>query len=156
MACFLINRHDTEIKIPNVEKNDNVTIYLIKVRIGNVTWTVPHRYSDFVELQEKLVTDHGVAKDILPPKKVIGNREPAFIEKRRAALEVYLSSIVNFLQRAMPRELALFLDFHRYDILFLLQNLAMQFFQDGDSLLQMSTSYTFTPFQVGISIILDD
>ncbi|KAJ9599010.1 hypothetical protein L9F63_010467 [Diploptera punctata] len=94
------------------------------------------------------MSDHGVAKDILPPKKVIGNKEPTFIEKRRAALELYLSSVVNFLQRAMPRELALFLDFHRYDILFLLQNLAMQFFEEGDSLLQNSTSYTFTPFQL--------
>ncbi|XP_069680393.1 nischarin-like [Periplaneta americana] len=148
MACFLANRHDTSITIPNVQKNDNVTVYLIMVRVGNVSWTVHHRYNDFVELHEKLVSDHGVAKDILPPKKVIGNRDPAFIEKRRGALEVYIASVVNFLQRTIPRELALFLDFHLYDILFLLQNLAMQFFLDGDTLLQISKSYTFNPFQL--------
>jgi hypothetical protein len=148
MACFLINRHDTAITIPNVEKNDSVIVYMIMVRVGNISWTVFHRYNDFVELHEKLVSDHGVAKDILPPKKVIGNREPTFIEKRRGALEVYLTTVVNFLQRAMPRELALFLDFHLYDILFLLQNLAMHFFLDGDTLLETSRSYTFSPLQV--------
>ncbi|PSN50056.1 Nischarin [Blattella germanica] len=103
MACFLINRHDTEIKIPTVEKHDNVTVYVIKVRIGNVTWTVPHRYSDFVELHEKLVSDHGVAKDILPPKKVIGNREPAFIEKRRSALEIYLASLLHAISERLKQ-----------------------------------------------------
>lgn len=148
MACFLSNRHDTSITIPSAEKNDSVIVYMIKVRVGSISWTVLHRYNDFVDLHDKLVSDHGVAKDILPPKKVIGNRDPAFIEKRRGSLEVYLTSVVNFLQRAMPRELALFLDFHLYDILFLLQNLAMHFFVAGDSLLQMSKSYTFTPFQV--------
>lgn len=148
MACFLSNRRDTSVTIPNVEKNDNVVVYMIKVRVGVISWTVLHRYSDFLDLHEKLVSDHGVAKDILPPKKVIGNRDPAFIEKRRGSLEAYLASVVNFLQRAMPRELALFLDFHLYDIQFLLQNLAMNFFIAGDSLLQMSKSYSFTPFQV--------
>lgn len=148
MACFVSNRHDTAITIPNVEKHENVSVYIIMVRVGSISWTIPHRYNDFVELHEKLVSDHGVAKDVLPPKKVIGNRDPAFIEKRRGALEVYLTSVVSFLQRTMPRELALFLDFHLYDIVFLLQNLAVHFFVDGDSLLQISKSYTFTTFQV--------
>jgi len=103
MACFLSNRHDTEITIPNVENNENISIYIIMVRVGSISWTVPHRYNDFVELHEKLSSDHGLAKDILPPKKVIGNRDPAFIEKRRGALEVYLTSVVSFLQRTMPR-----------------------------------------------------
>jgi hypothetical protein len=148
MACFLTNRRDITISIPNAEKNDNIIVYMIVVRVGSISWTVLHRYNDFVELHEKLVSDHGVAKDILPPKKMIGNREPTFIEKRRGDLEVYLISVVSFLQRAMPRELALFLDFHLYDILYLLQNLAMQFFVDGDAVLQMSKSYAFSPFQV--------
>nr|CAD7400302.1 unnamed protein product [Timema poppensis] len=148
MACFLNNRKTTSISIPNLEKNDNVFVYEIMVQIADIKWTVNHRYNDFVELHDKLVSDHGVNKDILPPKKVLGNKEPAFLEKRRAALEIYLQNIVNFLQRAMPRDLATFLDFHRYDILYLLQDWALHFFTKGDSLLQMSRHFTFSPLML--------
>ncbi|XP_047121120.1 nischarin [Schistocerca piceifrons] len=148
MACFLLNACKTTVKIPYVEQTENYTVYHINIKVGDIEWKVQHRYNDFVELHEKLVTDNGVAKDILPPKKVIGNRDPAFIEKRRDGLEKYLTTVIHFLQKAMPRELALFLDFHLYDILFLLQNMALQFFIEGDTLLQNSRHYTFSPLQL--------
>jgi len=109
---------------------------------------VKHRYSAFAALHDILVNDHGVAKDLLPPKKVIGNQDPVFIEKRRAALETYLQTVMNFLKIAMPQELAYFLHFHQYEVLYLLQSLALQFFNEGDLLLQNSTSFKFTPLQV--------
>lgn len=87
-------------------------------------------------------------KDILPPKKLIGNKNEVFVEKRRLGLEIYLNAVYNYLKKAMPRELALFLDLHVYDIFFLLQNMALQFFTEGDVLLQSSKSYTFNPVQV--------
>jgi nischarin len=109
---------------------------------------VKHRYSAFAALHEILVADHGVSKELLPPKKVIGNQDPVFIEKRRAALETYLQTVMNFLKIAMPQELAYFLHFHQYEVLYLLQSLALQFFNEGDLLLQNSASFKFTPLQV--------
>ncbi|GLH08908.1 Dynein assembly factor 1, axonemal homolog [Gryllus bimaculatus] len=148
MACFLVNGHTTVVSIPEFEHTENYTLYHIHISVGSVSWKVQHRYNDFAELHDKLIVDHGVNKDLLPPKKVIGNRDPAFIEKRRTALEAYLINLVSFLQKAMPRELALFLDFHYYDITFLLQNLALQLFTEGDYLLQNSKHHYFTPLQL--------
>ncbi|XP_076179505.1 nischarin isoform X2 [Ptiloglossa arizonensis] len=106
------------------------------------------KYNDFVELHDKLVLEHCVEKDILPPKKLIGNKCEAFVEKRRHSLEVYLNSVYYYLKKAMPRELAMFLDLHIYDIFFLLQSLALEFCTEGSNLLQKSRSYTFNPMQL--------
>lgn len=150
MATFLANKHCTKVSIPEVElqQPNNYMVYHIAVEVGSVSWKVSHRYKNFVDLHEKLVADHGVAKDLLPPKKVIGNRDPVFVEKRRSALEVYLASVLTFLQQTMPRELALFLDFHKYDVLFILQELAVTFFEGGDEYLRMSKDYEFSPLQL--------
>ncbi|XP_015600588.1 nischarin [Cephus cinctus] len=148
MACLLLNQDDVQVKIPSVETVDNVTYYNIEVRIAAVKWTVKHRYNEFAELHEILVSEHCVEKDILPPKKLIGNKSEIFVEKRRIGLESYLNAVYQYLKKAMPREFALFLDFHMYDIFFLLQNMAQQFFAEGDSLLQTSQSYTFNPVQL--------
>lgn len=148
MACFFKHRQETGVKIEKDFLSDNVTFYQVCVRVGGVSWTVSHRYRDFLELHERLVADHGVSKDQLPPKKIIRNKDPVFIEKRRKGLEEYLIYVVNFLQRALPRELASFLDFHKYDIIFLLQNMALQFYTEGDQYLQMSKNFAFTPLQV--------
>ncbi|XP_043473374.1 nischarin-like [Leptopilina heterotoma] len=148
MACLLLNQDDMHIKIPLSETVDSVTFYTIEVRIASIQWTVKHRYSEFSELNEILVSEHCVEKDILPPKKLIGNKNEVFVEKRRLGLEIYLNAVYNYLKKAMPRELALFLDLHVYDIFFLLQNMALQFFTEGDVLLQSSKSYTFNPVQL--------
>ncbi|XP_059481181.1 nischarin [Neocloeon triangulifer] len=148
MANFLQHRNEIGLQIPYVERDNKVTIYVIHVTMGPVRWQVKHRYSAFAALHDILVADHGVSKELLPPKKVIGNQDPVFIEKRRAALETYLQSVTNFLKIAMPQELAYFLHFHQYEVLYLLQSLALQFFNEGDLLLQNSTSFKFTPLQL--------
>lgn len=148
MACFLFNKQKTTILIPKVEEIDKVTIYVISVKIASVEWTVKHRYNDFVKLHETLVVDHCVTKDMLPPKKIIGNRDPVFVEARRTGLEEYLTSVVSFLQQTMPRVLAVFLDFHKYDILFLLQEMSMLYLSEAEKMLSESRSYTFSPLQV--------
>lgn len=136
--------------IPEVElqQPENYMVYIISMEVGPVSWKVRHRYRDFVELHEILVADHGVTKDLLPPKKVIGNRDPVFVEKRRSALEMYLASVLTFLQQTMPRELAKFLDFHKYDVLFMLQEMAISFFEGGDDYLRVSRDGDFTPLQL--------
>ncbi|KAG8233943.1 hypothetical protein J437_LFUL005149 [Ladona fulva] len=148
MACYLKNKHNTNVFIGNAELVDSYVLYHITLEIGTVSWKVSHRYSEFVELNDKLISEYGVNKDLLPPKKVIGNKDPVFIEKRRLGLEEYLKTVLNFLQVTMPKDLAVFLDFQYYDIVFLLQNLALKFYNEGDRLLQESRNFTFTPLEL--------
>ncbi|KAG7309134.1 hypothetical protein JYU34_005056 [Plutella xylostella] len=148
MSSFVNHREDSSVNIEDTSTKDSVTFYKITVKVGSVSWSVLHRYSDFVELHEKLVADHGVAKDLLPPKKVIRNKTPKFVEQRREALNEYLKNVFNYLRLAMPYEFAHFLDFHLYDIFFLLQELAKKLFLEGDKLLQTKKPYTFTPLEL--------
>ena len=115
------------LSIPEVVNDDSVTLYVIKVQIGDVHWTVKHRYKEFRELHETLI-EAGVNKESLPEKKYVGNKDPAFIKKRRKDLESYLQSIFQFLQRSLPQSLAEFLNLHLYDINFLLKTLASEHF----------------------------
>lgn len=148
MSSFVSHREDSAVSIADTCSKDGVTYYKITVTVGNVTWSVLHRYSDFADLHEKLVSDHGVAKELLPPKKVIRNKTPKFVEQRKEALNEYLKNTFNYLRLAMPYDFAHFLDFHLYDIYFLLQDLAKKFFLEGDKLLQNKKSYKFTPLEV--------
>ena len=52
-------------------------------------------------------------RDVLPPKKLLGNKDPAFLMKRRKELESYLQGIFHFLARNLPVPLAEFLDFNK-------------------------------------------
>lgn len=154
MSSFTQYKDDASLDVFDVEEIENVTLYKIKIKINHVVWTVLHRYKDFDELHSKLVSDHGVAKDLLPPKKAIRNKCPKFVEQRREGLNAYLKNIFNYLQLTMPREFAKFLNFQDYDIAFLLQSLAMKLFIDGDRLLERSNIYTFTPLEVCTLICL--
>lgn len=82
--------HHVEARIPSTEQVEGVTLYNVILKVGPVEWSVKQRYNAFSELHDKLVSNHGVARDLLPPKKIIGNKDPAFIEKRRVDLELYL------------------------------------------------------------------
>lgn len=148
MACFWLHQHETSVGIPETEEIANVTFYNIEVTVGSVSWHVSRRYSEFFEMHNQLIVNHGVVKDILPPKKVIRNKCPIFIEIRRKGLEEYLQTVLMYLNRTMPKIFVEFLDFHVYDIFFLLQNLALQFFNEADSVLSTTKSYTFNPLQV--------
>ncbi|KAF5287230.1 hypothetical protein FQR65_LT12274 [Abscondita terminalis] len=148
MACFWLHQNDTTINISEVEEIGGVTYYKIDVRVGEIQWRVLHRYNDFYDLHNALVVDHGVAKDMLPPKKVIRNKCPNFVDTRRQGLEIYLRNVLNYLKRTMPRIFIEFLDFHICDIFFMLQNLAFQFYFEADLVLSSSKSYTFNPLQL--------
>lgn len=148
MACLWYNQNQTYIEIPVTEEVANVTYYIILVSVGEIKWKVKHRYSEFFNLHNKLVGDHGVSKDILPSKKVIGNKCESFIESRRRALEEYLQKILIFLKRTMPKVFVEFLDFHLYDIYFLLKDLSSKCFAEADFILSSSKMYTFTPLEL--------
>lgn len=148
MACLLENDNNFSVSIPSHETKNNVTYYTINITVGSVSWTVSHRYKDFVELHEVLISDHCIAKEMLPQKKLIGNRDPEFVEKRKTNLEIYLRTVVSYLQKAMPMVLVKFLDFDKYDITYILQSMAQKFYVDGDSHLRKSSEYTFNPLFV--------
>ncbi|KAI8358413.1 Phox homologous domain-containing protein [Blakeslea trispora] len=59
--------------------------------------TVRKRYSDFVDLREDLVKQYPMLKRSipkLPPKKVVGNFTPSFVEQRRKDLEYFFKYVV--------------------------------------------------------------
>lgn len=148
MSTFINHKEDSSLSVNETCTKENVTYYKITVKVGSVQWSVFHRYSDFVELHERLVSDYAVAKELLPPKKVIRNKTAKFIEQRREALCSYLQNVFNYLRLTMPTILATFLDFHLYDIFYILQVLAKKFFLEGDKLLENEKSYKFTPIEL--------
>ncbi|XP_063548255.1 nischarin [Cydia strobilella] len=148
MSSYVTHRNEASVSVDQTSSRETITYYRITVKVGTVHWNVLHRYNDFVELHDKLVSNHGVAKELLPPKKVIRNKTPKFVEQRREALDVYLKNVFNYLKLSMPYEFAHFLDMHLYDIFFLLQDLAKTLFLEGDKLLENEKSHKFTPMEL--------
>ncbi|VEN48946.1 unnamed protein product [Callosobruchus maculatus] len=74
--------------------NKNQQEFTIKVYRGpysNEIWKVNRRYNDFHKLHSVLLTS-GIPLE-LPPKKLIGNMDPHFINERQQGLQKYLDSI---------------------------------------------------------------
>ena len=53
MANSLNKPDSVEIYIPEAIAEENVTLYIIHLRIGRIEWTVRHRYRNFVEVRIK-------------------------------------------------------------------------------------------------------
>lgn len=80
---------------------------------------------------------------------MLGNRTATFLEQRRGLVEIYLQKILKFLQVVMCRELVEFLEFNKYDIVYLLQDMAQIFYVQGDALLEKSdSSHSFTALEM--------
>lgn len=103
---------------------------------------VQHRYKDFDELNEKLHKEIAIAKDLLPGKKIIKNSK--FLEQRRLDLESYLQTVSHIVQHQIPLDFVEFLEFHRYDVVFLLQKLAMKL----SRIVNDTKQFTFTILEV--------
>ena len=54
MANSLHKPDSVEIYIPEAIAEENVTLYIIHLRIGRIEWTVRHRFREFVEVRIKL------------------------------------------------------------------------------------------------------
>lgn len=81
--------------------------------------------------------------------KVIGNRSLQFLEQRQKDLEKYLQKVLFFLQHRMCREFIEFLELNKYDIVYLLQDLANTFFQQSELLLQFfNKRYEFSVLEL--------
>ncbi|EDW60886.1 nischarin [Drosophila virilis] len=150
MSCYYRQHENTTVTIPKyvVESSAGITYYDIKVRIGTVEWFVERRYRDFAQLHDKLVEEVSISKKLLPPKKLVGNKQPAFLEQRREQLETYLQELLIYFRNELPRLLAEFLDFNKYDIIYLLQDLAKLFHESGDALLSAKKEYSLSALEV--------
>ncbi|XP_012526613.1 nischarin [Monomorium pharaonis] len=144
MACVLQNQDNVHLKIKSTNTVGGITYYNIEVTVGSVKWDVVRRYSTFAALHDDCVSKYCVEKDILPPKKLIGNKCEAFVEKRRQNLEVYLNALYNYLKKAMPQELVVFLNLDDYDIYYMMQKLAYEFY----AMCNNKSSYTFNPVEL--------
>ncbi|KAH8290684.1 hypothetical protein KR054_004875 [Drosophila jambulina] len=151
MSCYYRQHEDTAVTVPkftNETSSGGVTYYDVKVRVGKVEWLVERRYRDFAQLHDKLVEEVAISKKLLPPKKLVGNRQPAFLEQRREQLEIYLRELLIYFGAELPRALAEFLDFTKYDIIYLLQDLAKLFNESGDALLSSKKEYNLSALEV--------
>lgn len=113
-----------------------------------LSYQVQRRYKEFQKLNDTLVAEFALDKTLLPGKKVIGNKSKSFIKKRQQELEKYIQDVFTFFKITMPKELVEFLDFHKYDIVFILHNLAALFFNYGENYLARSSAYTFSILEI--------
>lgn len=148
MACFWTNQNDCRIEIPSTEEVNSITYYKIRISIGDIQWKVDHRYSEFFDIHNQLIQEHGISKDLLPSKKVLRNKIPSFIELRKKGLEEYLQKILVFLRKTMPKILVDFLHFNLYDINFLLHDLSSKLFLEADDILLSKKPYIFSTLEV--------
>ncbi|XP_017487416.1 PREDICTED: nischarin [Rhagoletis zephyria] len=149
MSCYFRQNAETSVSIPKyIESSTGVVYYDIKVRVYQVEWLVERRYRDFAQLHEKLVDEISISKKLLPPKKLVGNKNPAFLDQRREQLEKYLQELLIFFRIQLPCVLAEFLDFNKYDIIYLLQDLAKLFNESGSTLLSSKKEFNFSALEV--------
>ncbi|XP_056614753.1 nischarin [Triplophysa dalaica] len=130
------------------EPVENYTVYIIEVKVGDHSWTVKHRYSDFHDLHEKLTAEKKIDKHLLPPKKIIGKNSKSLVEKRQKELEVYLQTLLNRFPSATPKVLSIFLHYHLYEINGIAAGLAEELFHKGEQLLAAGEVFLLRPLQL--------
>lgn len=134
-------------RIPRTEAGEGFTIYVIEVHVPPFTWYVKHRYSNFFDLHELLTANCHVDKNLLPPKKLFGSHSETFILKRQADLQLYLQTLIHQFD-VLPVPLANFLDFPRYEVRTIIEDLSERLFYQGDQILTENQVFQFTPLQL--------
>ncbi|XP_058229787.1 nischarin isoform X3 [Hemibagrus wyckioides] len=150
MDCAAFPEQNTErsVCIVGSELVENYTVYIIEVKVGEHRWTVKHRYSDFHELHEKLISEKKIDKHLLPPKKIIGKNSKTLVEKRQKELEVYLQTLLSRFPVAVPKVLSSFLHFQFYEINGIAATLAEDLFHRGEQLLAAGEVFLLRPLQL--------
>ncbi|GFS92682.1 nischarin [Nephila pilipes] len=134
-------------RILRSEDKDGFTSYVIEVRVPPFKWQVMRRFRQFVELHEKMIKNFSVNKNLLPPKKLLGNRSESFIMERQKALEHYLRTLLHHFS-LLPEPLALFLDFQKYEIRTMTSILSELLFNEGEEIITKAEPYEFNPLQL--------
>nr|XP_009294455.1 nischarin isoform X2 [Danio rerio] len=139
---------EKQVRIVGSELVENYTVYIIEVKVGDHSWSVKHRYSDFHELHEKLTVEKKIDKHLLPPKKIIGKNSKSLVEKRQKELEVYLQTLLSRFPATTPKVLSNFLLFHLYEINGIAAALAEELFHNGEQLLAAGEVFLLKPLQL--------
>lgn len=103
--------------VQNAQNINKHTEYILRVQRGptkDVSWNVSRRYRDFAALHAGLVQAN---IDLpLPPKKLIGNMQPAFIAERQIALQNYINEVLKHEVLALSLQVRSFLDPSNYSL----------------------------------------
>ena len=127
---------------------NSTTFYQLQVSVDAYQWVVEHRYSNFAELNSQLVAERLIPADLMPGKRLIGSREPAFVDRRRQDLETYIRRVVTLLQVNLPDALAKFLRLDVYDVGWLLRRQAFLCFVHEGAYVAGQRLLTLTPMEV--------
>ncbi|KAF1331478.1 Agc protein kinase, partial [Globisporangium splendens] len=71
------------------------TVYFLQVQVDNAMYVVRHRYHDFKDFYDKLISE-GHKLPVLPPKKFLGSFNKEFIEKRQQELSFWLHLLCSW------------------------------------------------------------
>lgn len=133
------------------------THYQVQVTVSDVQWRVDRRYSDFAQLNTQLLAAKHLSSDSLPPKKLLGNREPVFVERRRQELDSYLERVLAQLEDAIPECLAEFLAMPEYDTGWMLRQLAYLCYVHESAYLSGEVVVQASPMQLSaLQRVVDD
>ncbi|CAD8202109.1 unnamed protein product [Paramecium octaurelia] len=89
-----VENNDFEIEIINTKVVQNsFTVYEIKIKKGTLFWTFQTRYSLLESLSSKLSKNLKSNLPKFPEKRLFGNLDNDFIEKRGKQLESYLKAL---------------------------------------------------------------
>lgn len=136
------------VSVFGTEREDNHTVYIIRVTLEKYSWTLRHRYNHFDELNAQLVQYWNLDNSLLPPKKYFGNQTEAFVQKRKNDLEVYLETVIRLNATRLPPPLSAFLEFPTYEIHGILKFLAKELFLQGDAILAAGDFFHFSPLHL--------
>jgi hypothetical protein len=67
----------------------------VHVHGGMPSWTIQRRYREWDELYSDLLAADCRGLPALPAKKVLGNMDPVFLERRRADLQRWVDAVVG-------------------------------------------------------------
>nr|XP_047133300.1 kinesin-like protein KIF16B isoform X1 [Hydra vulgaris] len=73
-------------------------VFEVKLRIGNISWTVYRRYRQFRELHRQTLRNHPIIGNLeFPSRRYFGNLAEDFVRVRRTQLEAYLIAFLAIL-----------------------------------------------------------
>jgi sorting nexin-25 len=104
------------IQVGREEDGKEFALYAIEVsrnageRMPAATWVVTRRYSEFLELHQNLRSRYPSVRNLdFPRRRVVMKLQSEFLQKRRAALERYLSELLLLPDVCRSRDLRAFL-----------------------------------------------
>lgn len=88
--------------------------YEMKVKIGNMSWKMERRFSEFLSLSQNIIKTYALEEveklAPFPPKKVLGKLKAEFVHKRLTELRLWLASLLTISNITDDKLVQMFLD----------------------------------------------